>query len=44
VVIMVFDPDTLAALCAMPFWFGLLWIVWRVKARKAQALRAISSS
>ncbi len=25
VVIMVFAPDTLAALCTMPFWFGLCW-------------------
>ena len=44
VVIMVFDPDTLAALFAMPFWFGLLWIVWRVKARKAQTLKAVRST
>ena len=44
VVIMVFDPDTLAALCAMPLWFGLLWIVWRMKVRKTQALKVVSSS
>ena len=44
VVIMVFDPDTLAALCAMPFWFLLLWVVWRVKARKAHTLKAVRSA
>lgn len=35
-VVMVFDTDTLTALCAMPLWFILLEWVWRVKQRKAQ--------
>ncbi|MTD29011.1 amino acid permease [Erwinia sorbitola] len=36
-VVMVFDPDTLMALCAMPLWFILLAWVWRVKQRREQA-------
>ena len=35
-VVMVFDADTLTALCTMPLWFILLEWVWRVKQRKAQ--------
>ena len=35
-VVMVFDPDTLTALCAMPLWFILLAWVWRVKQRREQ--------
>lgn len=35
-VVMVFDPDTLSALCAMPLWFILLAWFWRVKLRREQ--------
>lgn len=35
-VVMVFDPDTLTALCAMPLWFILLAWFWRVKQRREQ--------
>lgn len=35
-VVMVFDPDTLSALCAMPLWFILLAWFWRVKQRREQ--------
>lgn len=44
VVIMVFDADTRAALCAMPLWFGFLWVIWRKKARRAAALSVARSS
>ncbi|QCR35043.1 amino acid permease [Nissabacter sp. SGAir0207] len=40
IVIMVFDHDTLLALCAMPFWFALLAIVWRLKVKRENATRA----
>ncbi|MBS9424597.1 amino acid permease [Photorhabdus caribbeanensis] len=33
IVVMVFDPDTLVALCGTPLWFILLSILWRVKKR-----------
>ncbi|MFD1803230.1 amino acid permease [Mixta tenebrionis] len=35
-VIMVFDRDTLMALCSMPFWFLLLALFWRLKLRRQQ--------
>ena len=39
-VVMVFDRDTLMALCAMPLWFILLAWVWRVKQRREQTVMA----
>ncbi|YCH32181.1 amino acid permease [Erwinia sp. D4-22] len=36
-VIMVFDADTRAALCAMPIWFILLAVFWRLTLRRRQA-------
>lgn len=36
VFIMLFDPDTLAALAVSPLWFILLFIFWKIKQRKAQ--------
>ncbi|MDU3817950.1 MAG: amino acid permease [Pantoea sp.] len=39
-VIMVFDRDTLTALCAMPLWFLLLALFWRLKLRRQRARQA----
>jgi L-asparagine transporter-like permease len=36
-VIMVFDPDTLAALSASPIWFIALWLFWKVKQKRELA-------
>ncbi|MCC3704525.1 amino acid permease [Rouxiella badensis] len=34
--IMLFDPDTLAALCVSPLWFVMLFVFWKMKEKKAQ--------
>lgn len=39
-VIIVFDRDTLTALCAMPLWFLLLALFWRLKLRRQRARQA----
>lgn len=41
--IMLFDPDTLAALCASPVWFIMLFIFWKIKQRKEQVNRQVLS-
>ncbi|WP_369790466.1 amino acid permease [Rouxiella sp. WC2420] len=41
IIIMLFDPDTLAALCASPLWFVLLFVFWKVKQKKEQVLKAV---
>lgn len=34
--IMLFDPDTLAALAVSPLWFIMLFVFWKIKQRKEQ--------
>lgn len=41
IVIMLFDPDTLMALCVSPLWFVLLFIFWKVKQKKQQVLKTV---
>lgn len=39
VVIMIFDPDTLAALAASPVWFIALWLCWKMKEKRDRAVK-----
>ncbi|PLV58888.1 amino acid transporter [Erwinia sp. B116] len=43
-VVMVFDPDTLLGLVAMPFWFVLLEGVWRLKQRRERDVLKLETS